>query len=355
MAAVRMDWLGRSRAMKSIIVSALIHFHMVYASEVLSLGGVTKPPTPPTLASPPPLPAKLRPVHTYTAEGRIDSTTVFTTSQFVAALASNASTIRLAASRYVITTTLMVLRSVTITAAVVGAKVVLDGASEWQVMRIIISGGAVELIGLSFVNGHGKGRFAGGGICIDGDVDLSFCAFYNNLAFDSGGGVYVNSGRVTFFHCSIRDNESVGGWDGGGLAVYGGTVELANCIVRDNLARYGPNVYIGGGKVCTWQTAITEVYGSLLACVQPPPSPPQPPLFPPPSPPPPAPPSLPPPPFPGFARWEVYIERPVYPETPEQRRAYSQWRLSPGNCPISAACSCSYFSGDMRPCEANAI
>ena len=64
--------------------------------------------------------------------------------------------IRLAAGTYEATSTLTISRSVTITADVEGASVVLDG----QGSRIVISisGGTVQLVGLSITNGYNQVR-----------------------------------------------------------------------------------------------------------------------------------------------------------------------------------------------------
>jgi hypothetical protein len=151
---------------------------------------------------------------------------------------------------------------------------------------------------------HGNTGGRGGGVYIDGGVVIfRSCNIYGNSGGSQGGGINVYGGIVTLSSCSISGNSA--GY-GGGVNVDGGQVTLSSCSITgnsagygggvsvqaiggcgnsgcgsatiesssifENTATYGTNIFVkNGGRVCSWATNLTGVYGTVSTCSAPPP------------------------------------------------------------------------------------
>jgi hypothetical protein len=81
----------------------------------------------------------------------------------------------------------------------------------------------------------------GGGVWCERTASPAFieCVFFANSA-DTGGGAFVEE-SASFTACAFEDNEAT--WSGGGLNAYG-QVELQNCIFQGNTATHGGGLYL---------------------------------------------------------------------------------------------------------------
>lgn len=100
-----------------------------------------------------------------------------------------------------------------------------------------IYNGAVTISGLTIANGYWN---SGGAVYVNdtaGNVSFSACNITSNSVIGAGafgGGIFVNSGNVTFDSCAISYNQA--GWGGGGIYNNsGGVLTLLNCTVSSNL------------------------------------------------------------------------------------------------------------------------
>ena len=185
-------------------------------------------------------------------------------------MAAGAGVIRLQAGTFNVTSTLILNRSVTIMADVVGDTVVLDGLGERRV--ITVDGGMVRLVGLSISKGsspdHGGGvlvsagnvsfeeciitgsmaKFGGGASVDGGDVTFDRCSIVGNTGYFYGGGVHIgqDAGNVTLYGCSSTNNTVLEGY-GGGICIKGGDVMLDGCRINENIGGNPLGINWGGG------------------------------------------------------------------------------------------------------------
>ncbi|KAL1529501.1 hypothetical protein AB1Y20_000447 [Prymnesium parvum] len=179
--------------------------------------------------------------------------------------------IMLPAGEYKLNSTLDIGRNVTIEAEAWGSAVLVGGGGE-SVLRI--TGGAVELIGLNVTGGNAQERRrladgghnvtiisvikpsnarhkcpgycseGGGGVAIlGGEVVMTSCNVYANLAAN-GGGLSISAGTVAMRDCVVYGNVAQLRTGGGGIFVhasFSGKVELLGCDVSGNLAASGFN------------------------------------------------------------------------------------------------------------------
>lgn len=84
-------------------------------------------------------------------------------------------------------------------------------------------------------------RGNGAGICcVDSNAVVENCKFFNNYAYEQGGGMYSMSGDPTLINCTFTQNSAGGG---GGMAnLEGSSPTLKNCTFNENTAETG-----GGG------------------------------------------------------------------------------------------------------------
>jgi hypothetical protein len=127
----------------------------------------------------------------------------------------------------------------------------------------VAAGQQVAISGLTIT--HGKAPDEGGGILNDGsDLTLSADVLSQNVVFEStnngarGGGLRSLAGTVTVTHCSITDNQAIGGTSAQGLALGGainvlnGSTTINDSTISGNLARAGDNSSSGianGGAI----------------------------------------------------------------------------------------------------------
>ena len=92
-------------------------------------------------------------------------------------------------------------------------------------------------------------------------MTFSSCTITGNAA-DSGGGVYILSGTVSFLSCTVTGNTAYNNPGGGGVFVGGGTVTFDSCtigtVTTGNTATYmGGGVYVTRGTVTFSSCTIT--------------------------------------------------------------------------------------------------
>lgn len=93
----------------------------------------------------------------------------------------------------------------------------------------------------------------GGGVWMQNGARLRNCLVAQNTATNTGGGVYVNTSSGVVENCTIVDNRAL---TGGGLAANGGRAFIQNSVLTYNTASTGPNVatpgasgFVSGGGV----------------------------------------------------------------------------------------------------------
>jgi parallel beta-helix repeat protein len=95
--------------------------------------------------------------------------------------------------------------------------------------------------GFTITNGH---SYYGGGMRNDeSSPTLTNCTFTNNIANNSGGGMYnIGSSSPTLTDCTFTGNTAASAGGGGGMSNNGSSPTLTNCTFTDNTANNG-----GGG------------------------------------------------------------------------------------------------------------
>jgi hypothetical protein len=130
--------------------------------------------------------------------------------------------------------------------------------AQWSDAVMIITAGAIDLVGLNFTQGSDEDSGGLGISCNYGGrppiVTATDCSFYSSYA-DYGAGVYVTHGEVTFNRCHFCNNF---GLYGCGMQLSGGKIVLLDCEVYGNIALstrenrwpvFGAGVLIDGGDV----------------------------------------------------------------------------------------------------------
>ena len=156
--------------------------------------------------------------------------------------------------------------------------VVIDAERRGVVLHAIDLDEMTTLIGLTLTGGRGD---EGGGVEIDSSrVSLVDCVITGNEALVIGGGVRCRrESSVTLVDCEVSANSTTG-YRGGGLwCGEESDVALLGCTVRDNTALIGAGIWCGGGaSLGLSDTAVNgnragirggglclEGYGSLVA------------------------------------------------------------------------------------------
>jgi hypothetical protein len=71
----------------------------------------------------------------------------------------------------------------------------------------------------------------GAGLATFGDATLSDTTINNNVADNSGGGIYQNGGKTTLTNCTVASNA---GTDGAGICNSSGEINVTNCTLAKN-------------------------------------------------------------------------------------------------------------------------
>jgi len=105
----------------------------------------------------------------------------------------------------------------------------------------------------------------GGGVYIEsGDVTFTNTNIYQNTAKSNnggGGGISIYDGDVTFTNCDIYSNDAGLYGQGGGVSVDNGDVIFTNCNIYENTAGDGANLYIKAGALVSISPCTPEVSG----------------------------------------------------------------------------------------------
>ena len=125
-------------------------------------------------------------------------------------------------------------------------KTILDGEDKRRVVSI--SGNPRATLDGLIIRG-GWHKFTGGGIYIqDGRITISHCQVVHNDGGERGGGIYIASGVVTIENNTISRNSST--LDGAGIHVESGTVDiLQNSITFNGSPDEGGGIYVESGTV----------------------------------------------------------------------------------------------------------
>jgi hypothetical protein len=107
---------------------------------------------------------------------------------------------------------------------------IVSGDSSLRVFHI--TGGPVNISGLTIADGNSSAPGAGLFCDFGGTLVLSNCAVFANTTTSSGGGI-ANNGSVAAYNCTFSSNHA---GDGGGIYTYAGPVLLRNCTVVSNSA-----------------------------------------------------------------------------------------------------------------------
>lgn len=102
----------------------------------------------------------------------------------------------------------------------------------------------------------GNKRYNGGGICVEnGTVELTKCKFENNIAFNQGGGLYLDANSTgTLTECEFSGNQAI---DGGAIANEG-TLTAYKCKLSGNIiGTSGGGIWSHGTATLT-KTEITD-------------------------------------------------------------------------------------------------
>ncbi len=112
---------------------------------------------------------------------------------------------------------------------------------------------------VGFVITGGRGRLAGGILCVDSDPNIMNCLIVGNRTRDpsveAGGGVYCQDSNAVFTNCTISGN--CGGSEGAGLRFKDSSIKLTNSIVWGNSSA---QIIVSGLS----QLAITYSDGAFL-------------------------------------------------------------------------------------------
>jgi len=124
----------------------------------------------------------------------------------------------------------------------------IDGGGKSNIFTVD-SGSTAEIENLTVKDGYIDGY--GGGIINMGDLTVSDSTITQNLASDSGGGLYAESGTLTIDHSTISDNGTVSTSasynSGGGIYSLAATaVIITDSIISGNAAHNGGGVYSHG-------------------------------------------------------------------------------------------------------------
>jgi hypothetical protein len=162
-------------------------------------------------------------------------------------------------------------RSLTLLAPAGSEATVLDGGGLGS--TVTVSGGAVTLEGFTIRNGAGteyNEHVSGGGVfALEAELTLRGCEVTSNTARD-GGGVFVEGGELSLESTQVSFNtadfgaglEVIGGevslddssallsniayTSGGGVYLWGG--DWSGGVIRENSAEYGGGVYLDGSN-----------------------------------------------------------------------------------------------------------
>lgn len=162
-----------------------------------------------------------------------------------------------------------------------GASVTVDGVGTFQIVKVNVSGSAVSINKLSFVNGGGV---TGGAIQnAAGNLTINNCQFnnclgasggalwsYDNMILENstfignnggansgGGAVGCDGGTQTITNCTFYDNTS--STFGGAVVVFTNPITITNCTFAGNNANPGGGVSDGGGGVHAQQVGCTII------------------------------------------------------------------------------------------------
>ena len=135
-----------------------------------------------------------------------------------------------------------------------GARLLtIDGGAAARILRISKGAGAVNISGLSLINGKSPGSESGGACNNQANLTISDCSFVGNSSSANGGGIYNDgsggAASLTLVNCTIFGNDAASG-AGGGIfnAAYNGstTTTLTNCTFGENFAQNGGAIYNDG-------------------------------------------------------------------------------------------------------------
>lgn len=120
------------------------------------------------------------------------------------------------------------------------AQLAVSGGDSTRLIRIMQTD-SVVISGLSLTRGQSPAGEDGGGILVEGSLQLLNCILTDNHADDDGGGVSVQENAAAYLDsCTISNNSC--GDDGGGLRVFNGSLTIRNTTVSNN---FSPS--FGGG------------------------------------------------------------------------------------------------------------
>ena len=164
--------------------------------------------------------------------------------------------------------TLVITKSLTITAPAPGVAVSGNNSSQVFVINGGTASAPVALSGLTIENG--RASYYGGGLYNVGTATLTNCTLTgNSTIFISGGsmfigygsGLYNNSGTATLTNCTLADNDAIGINGQGASNLYndGGTATLTNDILWGNF--YGEVYNTNGGTVKAAYSDIGAYFG----------------------------------------------------------------------------------------------
>jgi len=202
----------------------------------------------------------------------------------------NGDRVDVAEGQYVLASTLVVAKGITVRAAGERTRTIIDGAGAYTCLQMrhldamvcgftitngvggvyINNGGtlrACEVAGCNGVAGGGvyvytRGVIAdciirantslngGGGVFLDGGGTLTNCQIVNNCSKTHGGGIYLAGGSPEVFDCVIEHNRAMN--QGGGVNFNegsGGKSILSKCTIRGNQAASGGGLYLFKGTV----------------------------------------------------------------------------------------------------------
>jgi hypothetical protein len=161
---------------------------------------------------------------------------------------------------------------ITVSLALQGAgpnSTIIDGDHQFRVFLISKGkGGQSRIASISGVKvTHGSVGFAGGGISIDSETNLSLsnCIVSDNSAEDHGGGIN-NLGSLVITNCIVSNNSSTG--EGTGIANgASGFLQIVDSTIRDNIGTpsdpQGGGLFTRGGGIANSGTA--EIHRSTIS------------------------------------------------------------------------------------------
>jgi len=125
----------------------------------------------------------------------------------------------------------------------------------------VVCGRWTEIVGCTIRDNNSAYERGGGVSCEEGRLTIQECRITNNVGWREGGGVYCKEGSVTITNSTITGNFVKGGRDNYGGGIYcGDDAELAvtNCTLTGNF------VDRGGGGICCRGTGACEVSNCVL-------------------------------------------------------------------------------------------